>query len=107
MRFLALAVLASAGSIWAEVSLHPAVEDVHVLRSYRAGKNGLVESTDRHAGHFAGKGFRYTVLDVTGSGSLRHIWSTWTKDGPHFEWQFYIDGETEPSLRSGVLTSGR
>ncbi len=64
--------------------------------------NSFVESSDRHAGYFTGKGFRFTVLDVKGIGSLRHIWSTWTKDGPHFEWQFYVDGETEPSLRGSL-----
>ncbi|HOK45901.1 MAG TPA: DUF2961 domain-containing protein [Bryobacteraceae bacterium] len=75
------------------------VRDVHVLRNYRAGKNSYVESTKRHAGWWTGRGFRATLLDIKGTGSVRHIWSTWMKDGPYFEWQFFVDGETEPSIR--------
>ncbi len=86
----------------AQFTIPPAVRDIHVLKSYRPGKNSFVESTDRHAGYFTGKGFRFTVLDIKGTGSLRHIWSTWTKDGPHFEWQFFVDGETKPSLRGSL-----
>ena len=86
----------------AEVGAARAVEDAHVLRSYRAGKNSFVESTDRHAGAWTGKGYRFTLLDVKGTGSLRHVWSTWQKDGPYFEWQFFVDGEETPSIRSSL-----
>ena len=84
----------------AAVPFPRAVEDIHVLRSYRAGKNSFVESSDRHAGAWTGKGYRSTLLDVKGTGSLRHIWSTWMKDGPYFEWQFFVDGEEQPGLRA-------
>ena len=86
-------------ALWAASPLPRAVDDIHVLRSYRAGKNSFVESTDRHAGAWTGKGFRVTLLDVKGTGSLRHIWSTWRKDGPYFEWQFFVDGEEQPGMR--------
>ena len=75
------------------------LDDIHVIRNYRPGKNSFVEATDRHAGHWTHKGFRYTLLNVNGAGSLRHVWSTWFPDGPYFEWQFFIDGEKEPSIR--------
>ncbi len=79
-----------------------AVGRIHELQSYRLGKNSFVESTDRRAGAWTGKGYRFTLLDVQGAGSLRHIWTTTRKDGPYVEWQFYVDGESEPSIRGRI-----
>lgn len=88
--------------LFAAAALAESLDDIHILRTYRAGKNSFVESTDRHAGMWTGKGFRYTLLDLKGVGSLRHIWSTWLPDGPYFEWQFFIDGESTPSIRGAL-----
>jgi hypothetical protein len=99
MRRVVLALLAPFCLVAADGAAARAVEDAHLLRWYRAGKNSFVESTDRHAGAWTGMGYRFTLLELKGPGSLRHIWSTWLPDGPYFEWQFFVDGEAEPSIR--------
>lgn len=76
-----------------------ALGDIFVLRDYRAGKNSFVESAERHIGAWGGVGYRHTLLDVQGEGSLRHIWTTRGDGDPPFDWEFYVDGETEPSIR--------
>ncbi len=75
------------------------MEDVFVLRAYRPGKNSFVESPQRHAGAWNAVGFRHTLLDLQGQGSLRHIWTTRGAGAPYFDWEFYVDGEATPSLR--------
>ena len=75
------------------------LDHLFVLRDYRAGKNSFVESPERHIGTWTQAGFRYTLADLKGQGSLRHIWTT-RGDGPsYFDWEFYVDGETTPSIR--------
>lgn len=75
-----------------------ALDDLFVLRDYRPGKNSFVESPDRHIGTWTGEGFRYTLADLQGQGSLRHIWTT-RGDGPsYFRWEFFVDGEKVPSV---------
>lgn len=75
-----------------------ALDDLFVLQDYRACKNSFVESPGRHLGTWTKRGYRYTLLDVKGSGSIRHIWSTRGAGDPYFEWEFYVDGETTPSV---------
>jgi hypothetical protein len=76
------------------------LDDLFVLRDYRAGKNSFVESPARHAGAWTNTGFRYTIADLKGQGSVRHIWTT-RGDGPtFFDWEFFVDGETTPSIRA-------
>lgn len=76
------------------------LNDLFVLRDYRAGKNSFVESPARHAGAWTNAGFRYTIADLKGQGSVRHIWTT-RGDGPTFlDWEFFVDGETTPSIRA-------
>ncbi len=75
------------------------LEDIFVLRDYRPGKNSFVESAERHPGAWTNIGYRYTLLDVRGQGSLRHLWTTRQAGEPFFDWEFFVDGETEPSLR--------
>ncbi|MBI1390455.1 MAG: DUF2961 domain-containing protein [bacterium] len=75
-----------------------AMADVFVLKDYRPGKNSFVENAERHPGAWTGKGFRYTLLDATGPGSIRHIWTTRGEGEPNLTWEFYIDGEKTPSL---------
>jgi hypothetical protein len=77
-----------------------ALDDIFVLREFRAGKNSFVESPERHVGVWTGAGYRYTLLDVEGQGSLRHIWTTRGDGDPYFDWEFYVDGEAEPSVRA-------
>lgn len=76
-----------------------ALDDIFVLREYRAGKNSFVESPERHVGVWTGTGYRYTLLDVKGQGSVRHIWTTRGEGDPYFDWEFYVDGDVEPSVR--------
>ncbi len=78
---------------------HAALDDIFVLREFRPGKASFVESPERHAGTWTGEGFRYTLLDLQGQGSLRHIWTTRGEGEPYFDWECYVDGELEPSVR--------
>lgn len=77
-----------------------AVGDIHVLRDYRVGKNSFVESPKRHPGAWTGVGYRHTLLDLKGRGSIRHIWTTRTPGEPSFDWEFFVDGEDRPSIRA-------
>lgn len=79
------------------------LDDLFVLQDFRAGKNSFVESPERHVGAWTNTGFRYTLLDVRGQGSLRHIWTTRAADEPYFDWEFFVDGETTPSIRGTDL----
>ncbi len=76
-----------------------ALDDIFVLRDYTAGKNSFVESPERHIGTWTNTGYRYTLADLKGQGSLRHIWTTRGDGPPFFDWEFYVDGETTPSIR--------
>lgn len=75
------------------------MRDVFVLRDYRAGKNSFVESPERHPGAWTNTGYRHTLLDLEGQGSVRHIWTTRLEGEPYFDWEFFVDGEERPSLR--------
>jgi len=75
------------------------LDDLFVLHDYRPGKNSFVESPERHIGTWTNQGFRYILADLKGQGSLRHIWTTRGEGPPYFDWEFYVDGETTPSVR--------
>lgn len=75
------------------------LDDLFVLRDYVPGKNSFVESPERHTGTWTHQGFRYTLADLKGQGSLRHIWTTRGDGPPYFDWEFYVDGEAAPSIR--------
>lgn len=96
---LAASKAEGAGTDTLDVLRRRATDDIFVLRDYRAGKNSFVESPERHPGAWTQAGYRHTLLDVKGEGSLRHIWTTRGEGEPYFDWEFYVDGETEPSLR--------
>ena len=91
--------------MWGAPSVNPealrsgVLDDLFVLRDYRAGKNSFVESPERHIGTWTNQGFRYTLADLKGQGSLRHIWTTRGDGPPNLDWEFYVDGETLPSIR--------
>lgn len=103
LRLVAFGFLAHLG--WAavppdlEALRRTALEDIFVLQDFRAGKASFVESPERHAGVWTGRGFRHTLLDLQGEGSLRHIWTTRGEGEPYFDWEFFVDGETAPSIR--------
>lgn len=96
-----LSMIARAGSEAPMAALREiAMSDVFVLKDYRPGKNSYVESTQRHIGAWTHAGFRRTILDLKGQGSLRHIWTTRSDNQPSLDWEFYVDGETQPSIRA-------
>lgn len=76
-----------------------ALGDLFVLRDYQPGKHSFVESPARHPGAWTGTGYRHTVADLRGQGSLRHIWTTRGEQDAPFDWEFFVDGETKPSIR--------
>ncbi|MHB1308487.1 MAG: DUF2961 domain-containing protein [Limisphaerales bacterium] len=78
---------------------HAALDEVFVLRDFRAGKQSFVESPERHVGAWTGVGYRHTLADLQGRGSIRHLWTTRGEGEPYFDWEFYVDGETTPSVR--------
>lgn len=75
---------------------------LHLLREYRAGKHSFVESPERHPGAWTGVGYRHTIADLRGQGSLRHIWTTRGEGPPFLDWEFYVDGEPTPSIRGTI-----
>lgn len=77
--------------------------DIDHLRDYRAGKNSFVESPERRLGCFGAPGFRFTLLDVSGVGSIRHLWTTFQPGQGDHRVHFYLDGATTPT-RSGTMT---
>lgn len=72
--------------------------EIFVLRDFRAGKNSFIESTKRNNGAWTGPGYRETLVDLTGPGSVRHIWATDDTPGAQVELEVYVDGESRPSL---------
>jgi len=57
-----------------------------------------------------GRGQRRTILDLTGSGSVRHMWSTWSIPGDNSDTapagkvllRVFIDGQLKPSIAGTV-----
>ena len=76
--------------------------DIHELRSYRPGKNSFVEGPDRRLGCYRAPGQRLTLLDVSGSGSVRHLWSTWREGQGNHRLEFFADNAKKPVL-TGTL----
>lgn len=72
--------------------------EIYTLRRYTPGKSSFVESTERRKGAWTGPGYRLTLLDVQGEGSIRHIWSTEDVEDPQVSLEFYVDGEEKPSI---------
>lgn len=85
----------------AERSLY--LDDLMYRQEYAPAKNSFIIQRLR-------RGERRTLLDIRGSGSIRHIWSTWARS---FEpdsgtepgkvlLQIFLDGEKSPSI-SGTI----
>lgn len=75
--------------------------DLYKLDTFRAMKNSYVLGLETFCmlPRRIPTGGRYTLLDVEGQGSLRHIWETRGPDTSEFEFEMFIDGETEPSIK--------
>lgn len=101
--FLGLAAVGGAPEPTLEEMRDRAMRDVYVLRDYRPAKNSFVESPARHPGAWTHAGYRHTLLDVKGQGSIRHIWTTRMDKEPFLDWEFFVDGETRPSIRGSDL----
>lgn len=79
------------------------LHDLHVRRDYIPGKNSFVLGLEAYAHRplMLRDNGRKTLLNIEGQGpgSLRHIWETHGPDPAPFELEFFVDGETEPSIR--------
>lgn len=74
--------------------------NLHHLQQFKAFKNSFVlglESISNRPPAIPENG-RKTILDVEGTGSLRHIWETHGPGKSTFILEFYVDGEKEPSI---------
>ncbi|WP_438481800.1 DUF2961 domain-containing protein [Oleiharenicola lentus] len=72
--------------------------DIDLLRDYRPGKNAFVESPERRLGHHQAPGSRFTLVELAGAGSIRHLWTTFQPGKGNHRLNFYLNGEKEPSL---------
>ena len=78
------------------------LRNIDALRDYRPGKNSFVEGPNRRLGSYQAPGQRFTLLDVHGPGSIRHLWSTWREGQGNHRLDFFVDGAAQPVL-SGTL----
>jgi len=74
--------------------------NLHHLQQFKAHKNSFVLGLESISNRppIIGENGRKTILDVKGSGSLRHIWETHGPGKSTFILEFYVDGEKEPSI---------
>lgn len=79
------------------------LRDIDWLRDYRPGKVSYVESPERRLGCFDRPGFRFTLLELAGAGSIRHLWCTFQPGQGEHRVDIYLDGATSPTL-SGTMT---
>lgn len=70
---------------------------IDLLRDYRPGKASYVESPERRPGFHQKPGDRFTLLDVTGAGSIRHLWTTFQPLKGEHRLHFYRDGAKGPA----------
>jgi len=94
----------SPGPKIAERAFPPALQkellNLHHIKTYKAGKNSFVLGLETICLRPAmlGENGRKTILDLEGSGSLRHIWETHGPGKSPFILEFYVDGEQHPSI---------
>lgn len=106
MRALCLAIVLFPGMVTAQEpsrleAYRAELSDLFVLCDYRPGKTSFVLGLETLSGRprLLNRGDRTTVLDVEGTGSLRHIWETHGNIDPApFRFEFFVDGEQEPSV---------
>jgi len=75
--------------------------DLYKLDHYRAMKNSFVLGMETYClqPRRIPSGGSYTLLDVKGQGSLRHIWETRGSPDVTFDFEMFIDGEEVPSIK--------
>ncbi len=86
-------------------SLRRELDELFVLQDYTPGKTSFVLGLETLSGRprLLEKGDRYTVLDIEGIGSLRHIWETHGDIDPApFRFEFFVDGESKPSIHGSL-----
>jgi Protein of unknown function (DUF2961) len=89
-------------------SLQQEVADLHVLRDYITHKNSFILGQETLSGlpPMIKPGVRKTMIDIKGTGSLRHIWETHSRHrgskGVPYILEFFIDGEKEPSIQGDL-----
>jgi len=78
--------------------------NLHHLQQYKAHKNSFVLGLEKFCNRPAviGEYGRKTILEAEGAGSLRHIWETHGPGKSPFILEFYVDGESEPSIRGSL-----
>ena len=80
------------------------LRDLHVLQDFRPMKNSFIVGLEGMCKRpqLLKAGDRQTLLDTKGAGSLRHVWETHGPGEPSFTLEFFVDGETEPSLHGAI-----
>ncbi|RKX47365.1 MAG: hypothetical protein DRP64_01275 [Verrucomicrobia bacterium] len=75
--------------------------DLYKLDDFKAKKNSYVLGLEAMCmlPRKIPTGGRYTLLDVEGQGSLRHIWETRGPETATFEFEMFVDGEKTPSIK--------
>jgi len=75
--------------------------DVYKLDNFKTMKNSYVLGLEALCmqPRLIKPGGRYTLLDVKGQGSLRHIWETRGPATAEFEFEMFVDGEKKPSIK--------
>ena len=73
---------------------------LHHLQHYKAHKNSFVLGLETicNRPRAIPENGRKTILDIKGTGSLRHIWETHGPGNSPFILEFFVDGEKEPSI---------
>ncbi|MEN8255387.1 MAG: DUF2961 domain-containing protein [Verrucomicrobiota bacterium] len=77
------------------------LDNLYKLDSFKAMKNSYVLGLETFCNlpRIIPDGGRYTLLDVEGQGSLRHIWETRGPDTAEFEFEMFVDGEKTPGIK--------
>ena len=99
LTFTALSAQDNAVSLSEKYAME--LDGLYKLEDYKAHKNSFVLSleTISNRPQIITPGKRKVLLDVKGSGSLRHIWETHGPGEATYELEFFVDGEKEPSIK--------
>jgi hypothetical protein len=90
------------GTLFAQTDRSAYLDGLVLPHRYSPGKNSFVV---QHIPH----GQKATLLELTGSGSVRHIWSTWRVEpgqdatkARQVLFRVYLDGELQPAIQGSV-----
>ncbi len=101
---LALGALVGTRPLFAQsAARHYYLDDLIYTHDYVPGKNSFVLQDLR-------RGERKTLLDLPGSGSVRHLWSTWAEatgengrtENRKILLRVFVDGEARPSIAGPI-----